>query len=172
MCNWVSHKDLFFLFILSQPLCTPLSARLHFCFSQSLCVFLSLSLWTNCVNNLIWAAAQKQQKIEAKCFIATILSFVITGPCAFNRPSFAIQIPFKLKKKKERERRKRHQMNNFISCWQRVLEEWIHFLMERLHAVFYQAFSHQSCWLIVAFGLVTIELNEPDNDCLTENKIR
>lgn len=40
-------------------------------------------------------------------------------------------------------------------------------LMERLHAVFYQAFSHQSRWLIIAFGLVTIELNEPDNGCFT-----
>lgn len=82
MCNWVwvSFKDLFSVFILVQPLCTRLSSCLLFCFSQSLCVFLPLSLWTNCVNNLIWAAAQKQQKIEAKCFIATILSFVITGP--------------------------------------------------------------------------------------------
>lgn len=163
-CNWVqvSYKDLFFLFILVQALYTRLSLRLLFCFSQSLCVFISLSLWTNCVNNLIWAASQKQQKIEAKCFIATILSFVITGPCVFNRPFFAIQISFKKKKEK------RHKINNFISCWQRVLEKWMIFLMERLHAVFYQAFSCQCCWLIVAFGLVTIELNEPGNGCFTD----
>lgn len=46
-------------------------------------------------------------------------------------------------------------------------------MMERLHTVFYQAFSHQA-WLIVAFGLVAIELNEPDSVCFggSKDKIR
>lgn len=48
-------------------------------------------------------------------------------------------------------------MKIFISYWHRVLEEWINILMEELHAVFYQVVSCQSCWPVVAAGLVMIE---------------
>ena len=141
VCNWVqvSFKDLFFLFILMQPLCSLLSPGLLLCFSQSLWAFHSLSLWTNCVNNLIWAAAQKQRKIEAKCFIATISSFLITGP-GFQKAIYCHTNFIQIRKKKRNREWKRHQMNYSISCWQRLLEEWMNFLMERIHGAFYQAF--------------------------------
>lgn len=183
---WVSFKDLFSVFILSQPLCTQLSSCLLFCFFSvtpclPLFVFvnklrkqLNLSSGTKTAEN--WSQTLYSHNFV---FCDNRARFSIGHLLLYKFHSNSKKTPQKTQERaieRERERswegerdweRKRHQMNNFISCWQRVLEEWINFLMERLHAVFYQAFSCQSCWLIAAFGVVTIELNEPGNGCVT-----
>lgn len=117
MCYLVIfHKDLYTLIspsssllFLSVTLCLPL-----FVFVNKLCKQLNLSSSTKKTQKT------KTQKIEAKHFIATILSFVITGTCVFNRPSFAIQIPFKLKKKKsEKEKDTKWTTSSPVDkeCW-------------------------------------------------------
>ena len=62
-----SHTTICFPSLFSRNLSVPRSPLVYsFVSSQSLRVVFPLSLWTNCVNNLIWAAAEKQQKIESK----------------------------------------------------------------------------------------------------------
>lgn len=106
MCNWVqvSYNGLFSLFILrttslycapspspllspSVTLCLPL-----FVFVNKLCKQLNLSSGTKTAEN--WA----------KRFIATILSFVITGPCVLNRLLFCYSNLFQIKKERGRKK--------------------------------------------------------------------
>lgn len=112
--NWDSLiQGLFFLFILMQPLCTSLTPRQLFCSPQSLCVFSAFVFLNKLCKQLNLSISTKNsQKLRAKHFIVTILSFMITRLVFWPIGCLFL---FKLLSNKKRESRERR----------RLLEEWL-----------------------------------------------